>query len=145
MANESAEAMSPLSRLRVETSGDDLAVVGKTSIPANLTNWSFGQLCRRVGAPAGYLESLPANLAAQNMNHGLEALGRQDTARDANLLFGIGNGSLTLRSMMTDAYSRFWNYEVVERLLALREHGLGASHARHPQDGKRFPSIVCGR
>ena len=34
MADESAEAISPLSRLRVEASGDDLTLVGKTSIPA---------------------------------------------------------------------------------------------------------------
>ena len=85
MANESAEAFSPLSGLRVEATGDDLALSGKTSIPAQLTNWSFGQLCRKISAPAGYLEGLPASLAAQNINHGLEELGQVDDSRDANL------------------------------------------------------------
>jgi hypothetical protein len=144
MANESAEAISPLSCLRVEACGDDLALIGKTSIPAQLTNWSFGQLCRRVGAPSGYLEGLPANLAAQNINHGLEALGCQDTARDANLLFGIGNGSLVLRSMMTDAYSRFWNHEVCERLLMLQDMGWEPAMPDIRKTEQDFPALYAG-
>ena len=59
MADESAEAIRPISQLRVETSGDDLALLGKTSIPAHLTNWSFGQLCRRVGAQPGISNPYP--------------------------------------------------------------------------------------
>jgi hypothetical protein len=70
-----------------------------------------------------YLEALPATLAAQNINHGLEGLSGTDNSRKANLLFGIGHGSLTLRSLMSDAYSRFWNQEVVERLLGLQDMG----------------------
>jgi hypothetical protein len=144
MANESAEAISPMSRLRVEPMADDLALIGKTSIPAHLTNWSFGQLCRRVGAPAGYLEGLPAALAATNLNHGLEALGRQDNSRDANLLFGIGNGSLTLRSLMTDAYSRFWNWEVAERLLMLQDMGWEPAMPDIRRTERDFPALYAG-
>jgi hypothetical protein len=81
-----------------------------------VTNWSFAQLCERVSAPAGYLEGLPAALAAQNINHGLQELSSTENDRSANPLFGIGNGALELRSIMTDAYSRFWNWEVASDL-----------------------------
>jgi hypothetical protein len=144
IANESAEAFSPLSRLRVEATGDDLALLGKTQIPACLTNWSFGQLCRRVGAPAGYLESLPASLAAQNLNHGLEGVSHRDNVRDANLLFGISHNQLTLRSMLTDAYSRFWNYEVAERLLVLQDMGWEPAMPDIRKTEQDFPALYCG-
>jgi hypothetical protein len=144
IADESAEAISPISKLRVEGNGNDLALIGKTSIPAHLTNWSFGQLARRVGAPAGYLEGLPSALAATNLNHGLEELGHQDNSRDANLLFGISNGSLTLRSMMTDAYSRFWNYEVAERLLMLQDMGWEPAIPDIRKTEQDFPALYCG-
>lgn len=39
---------------------------------AGFTHWSFGQLCRTVGAPAGYLRDLPPTLAADCLNHGLK-------------------------------------------------------------------------
>jgi hypothetical protein len=143
MASESAEAMSPLSRLRVEPVGEDLALVGKTKIPAVLTNWSFAQICKRVAAPAGYLEALPATLAAQNINHGLEALSRQENLRDANLLFGIGKGSLELRSLMTDCYSRIWNYEIVERLMVLQDMGWEPAMPDIRKTASDFPALYA--
>ncbi len=43
MADESAEAITPVSRLKVEPAGDDLVLMGGTQIPAHINNWSFGQ------------------------------------------------------------------------------------------------------
>lgn len=144
MAAESAEAISPLSRLRVEAIDDDLKLLGRTSIPSSITNWAFGQLCRRIAAPAGYLEGLPAILAAQNLNHGLESLSSSENIRDANLLFGITNNALTLRSMMTDAYSRFWNWEVVERLLMLQDIGWEPAMPDVRKTEHDFPALYAG-
>jgi len=143
-ADQSAEAISPVSRLRVEAIGDDLSLVGKTSIPAQLTNWSFGQLCRRVGAPSGYLEALPSTLAAENINHGLAELGRSEDIKDANLLFGISGGMLTVRSLMSSAYSRIWNFEVVERLLALQDIGWEPAMPDLRKSLSDFPALYCG-
>src|ERR1700693_6384298 len=49
--------------LRLEANGPDVQLVGKAGIPANLSNWAFGQVCARLEAPARYLRNLPARLA----------------------------------------------------------------------------------
>src|SRR5579875_2517448 len=61
--------------LRVEASRDSaehltLIVPGQDA-PIAPTNWSFGQMCSLVGAPASYLRQLPAPLAGINLQHGL--------------------------------------------------------------------------
>jgi len=61
--------------LRVEAGRDDaerltLTVPGRDA-PIAPTNWSFGQMCSLVGAPASYLRQLPAPLAGMNLQHGL--------------------------------------------------------------------------
>lgn len=112
--------------LRVEARGDDLGLVGKAGVPATVTNYAFGQLAARVGAPAGYLRDLPATLAAQNLNFGFA--NRGETGTDASLLFHR-NGSLLLRAAVSTRYQRVWNYEVVDRLMGLCDrHGLVPAH-----------------
>lgn len=109
--------------LRVENVDGAVQLVGKGGLPAALTHWSFGQLASRVQAPASYLRSLPATLAAQNLNHGL-ARRLADGDRDAtvNLLFHI-NDAFVLRALTSDKYERIWNYEIAERLLHLQSQG----------------------
>ena len=79
--NKSAGASVQYNNLRVEAADQDIQLVGREGIPAKLTNWSFGQLSQRAGAPASYLRKLPPTLAAQNINHGLKAREDDDTAR----------------------------------------------------------------
>lgn len=111
----------PWADLRVEAAGDDLNLVGRANLPAKVTHYAFGQLAGRAGAPAAYLRDLPATLAAQNINHGLKS---KADATDAQLLFHR-NGGLILRAATSDRYARIWNYEVIERLMALSQrHGL---------------------
>jgi hypothetical protein len=112
-----------LASLRVENMDGDLALVGRKNIPARLTNWAFGQLAARVGAPAGYLETLPATLAAQNLNHGLaHKVATAGKEALVNLLFHR-NGEMISRSINGERYSRFWNWEVCERLLDMERRG----------------------
>jgi hypothetical protein len=84
---------------------------------AILTNWAFSQLCQRVGAPAGYLRSLPADVAAQCLEYGIgksadecNILTRKDTDVDddvtANLAAAFTSGS----------YGRIWDYDVLTEL-----------------------------
>jgi hypothetical protein len=60
-------------------------------------------------------------MACQNLNHGL-ANNRTGDDDIASLLFH-SNGSLLLRAMTTDTYTRIWNYEVAQRLLELQGKG----------------------
>ncbi len=57
--------------IRVEARSDipeRLALILPDSdMPVIPTNWSFGQMCSRVGVPASYLRDLPAALAGINL------------------------------------------------------------------------------
>lgn len=110
-AEQAQEKAVPWTDLRVEANGTELTMVGKAGIPAVPTHYAFGQLAQHVGAPAGYLRSLPATLAAQNLNHGF----KQKNGGSANLLFHQ-NGGLVLRAATTEHYARIWDYEVIGRV-----------------------------
>jgi hypothetical protein len=116
----------PYGSLRVEAKGEDLRVLGETGKPAHLTNYAFGQLSTRAGAPAGYLRKLPATLAAQNINHGLKA---RDPSEKAALLFQ-DNGSMILRAALSEKYSRIWNHKILEKLGDVLPNGWRAPPAR---------------
>ena len=118
-AASAVEKRTEFGDLRVEAAGGEVKLVGRQGIPARLTHWAFGQLCQRVGAPASYLRDLPATLAAQNLNHGLASRIEKVASESlANLLFHK-NGDWLLRSILTDSYTRIWNWEIAERLLDL--------------------------
>lgn len=121
-AETATERTIPWSDLRAEAAGEDVQLVGKGGIPAALTNWSFGQLSARVGAPGDYLRKLPPTLAAQNLNYGLAHRQEEDGPRNAEVLFHE-NGGLLARAITSDRYSRIWNHEVAARLMALQSLG----------------------
>lgn len=124
-ADAAKEAVVPWDTLHIETDTEEytneknLFLTGSKGKQATLTNWAFGQLCQRAEAPASYLRTLPAKLAATNLNHGLHKR-LESTVKDAKLLFHT-NGTLILRALTTEAYERLWNYEVAERLLDLAD------------------------
>lgn len=83
------------------------------------TNWAFGQLASRVGAPASYLRTLPAAIAADNLNYGLQF---NRDIEDVNVLV---ERSGTLRAMTGPKYGRVWNSDVVGALT--RQFGDGVT------------------
>lgn len=116
----------------------DLQLSGDEGRPAKFTHWAFGQLCSRVGAPAGYLRELPAPMAASCLDYGLRRIG-SDGAAESKVLFHA-NGDLVCRSFTSDDYARIWNWEVIERLLQLAALGWRvppARPARENQNGAR--------
>lgn len=118
-AAQAAEAEVNWNDLRVEAQGPDLHLTGKTDVKARVTHYAFGQLAARAEAPQAYVRTLPATLAAQNLNYGLAR--RADDAT-AKLLFH-SNGGLLLRAATGKGYERVWNWEVCDRLLALEVDG----------------------
>lgn len=83
---------------------------------ARFTNYAFGQFASSVGAPSGYLRSLPAATAAECLNVGINAL--PSDASDRSLLFHK-NGGLTLRAALSTHYDRVWDADVCEMLQGL--------------------------
>lgn len=108
--------------LRVEAAEGDVNLVGKQGIPARFTHWAFGQLCRRLSAPADFLRELPPTLASQVLNNRLANLTGKVEDAVSSLLFHA-NGGLLLRAITSDKYQRVWNHEVAERLLGLEGQG----------------------
>lgn len=78
---------------------------------AKFTPWSFGQLCRTVGAPASYVRELPPAIAADALNFGLQDA-PHGTA--ANLLVRAPNGEPEpiVRACTSDSYGRLWDCEL---------------------------------
>lgn len=111
-----------LSTIRTEAQEGEVKLVGKGNIQARLSNWAFGQVSRVASAPANYLRSLPATLAAQNLNHGLKKQNEQRPDQTVNIMAHV-NGDLLVRAMTSDIYTRIWNWEILERMLPLEAEG----------------------
>lgn len=77
------------------------------------TNFSFGQLATLAEAPAGYLRTLPSEIAADALNYGLK-FKRQIS--DVGILT-YDNGSSELRAATGPTYGRIWDSEIVRSLI----------------------------
>lgn len=108
-------------RLMAAPVGDDpatrgLAIVERNSgAPALPSHWAFGQLCGRVGAPAGYLRTLPAALAADCVNLGLQT--RDVDEIGVLLRQGVAGSPADLAAVTGPNYGRVWNAEIAAALV----------------------------
>jgi hypothetical protein len=75
---------------------------------AELTPWSHGQLCRLVGAPAAYVRTLPSDVAAAALNHGLQA-SQVGTKAVVLAQRAPDTGTVTARAITTETYGRLWD------------------------------------
>lgn len=105
--------------LRVAAENDRLLLTGPKGQTADLTNWTFGQIAEKAKAPATYIKTLPANVAADCINIGLK---RSDDESTAQVLFSR-NGDLTARAITSDKYSRIWNADITKRLVEIEARG----------------------
>lgn len=103
-----------LTAMPVEEDRDALVVVGPNGTPVTPTNWAFGQMAQRAGAPAGYLRALPGALAADCINFGLKHV--RDVEDLGVLLFKNG-GPAELRAVTGPNYGRIWNETVAKALV----------------------------
>lgn len=139
-ANDSRQSTVKWADLSVAPDGDEVRLVGrKTNNTALITHYAFGQLAARAKAPAAYLRTLPAALAADCMNDGIKRHA-VNSGNDASLLFH-SNGQLIVRSATTTVYSRIWNHEVTQRLLDLQQRAnLVPARQTFSWDGSALPN-----
>jgi len=83
------------------------------------THFAFGQLCSYASAPAAYLRRLPSQLAAINLQWGLE----KSPLRDDSLVLGQSNGDHKLRAMTSTSYGRIWDIDVVKAIQKVNGDG----------------------
>lgn len=88
---------------------------GKSTEISLPTHWSFGQVCERAKAPAAYMRTLPSELAADCVNHGL----RRNDVQELKMLVR-GDDLLpapTLAAATGPNYGRIWNADIVTALV----------------------------
>lgn len=119
-------ASAELRRLDCIPQNDELVLAGPNGAVASFTHYSFGQLCARVHAPADYMRSLPAALAAENLNNGL-----RNSEVAGQLLLDVSNQDhFELRAFTSERYSRIWNADILEGLRSLEDQGWRVPPAR---------------
>lgn len=91
-----------------------LCAVGPDGNAVNFTHYSFGQLAARAGAPAGYLRELPAPIAADCMNYGLQY---SRNIENLGVLLYKNGGGPELRAVTGPNYGRVWNSSVTQQLV----------------------------
>ena len=92
----------------------DVVVVGPNGNPIAPTHWSFGQLASLAGAPAGYLRKLPAPVAADCLNYGLQV---ERQAESVGVLLHQNGGAPALRAATGPAYGRIWDADILHHLI----------------------------
>lgn len=105
-------------RVRADLETDTLGIVNSSQQDGpslTPTHYSFGQLATLVKAPAGYLRTLPAPLAADCLNLGLI---QRDVEEVGLLMTRTDNGNgLDLRAATGPNYGRVWNSTITSALL----------------------------
>lgn len=90
-----------------------LAIVGPDGGQASITNWGFNQLANKANVPPGYISTLPAYLAAENLNYGLSS----NNEEASMLITKQEDDSLNIRAVLGPKYGRIWNSQVTAQLV----------------------------
>lgn len=94
--------------------GGGIEMVGPQGHGYEPTNFAFGQLATLAEAPAGYLRTVPAEIASDCVNYGLKF---KRNIADVGLLLHK-NGSSMVRAATGPRYGRIWNADVTNALIA---------------------------
>lgn len=92
------------------------------------THWSFGQLCGLVGAPAGYLRSLPASIAGIDLQHGL----LHHRSEQIKVLETREKDQVELRAVTGPDYGRIFDHELVSAVQRIAGDGTGDTRWKVP-------------
>jgi hypothetical protein len=93
---------------------DALAISDRSGPSRALTHWSFEQLAGLAGAPPAYLRTLPAPIASDAINYGLQ---RAD--RGQHQLFADRDEPWTVHAITSPRYARVHHDELADRVLDL--------------------------
>lgn len=138
-------------RLEARPVADDpraLAVLGPDGQPTLPSHWAFGQLASRIKAPAGYLRTLPSDIAADAINHGLKARGIEDVG--ALLRMGEVDGDSQimqgdtpqLAALTGPNYGRVWNSDVIAAIVHRFGNGVDGDFTVPGEFGKTLTSVT---
>lgn len=128
MRSRAQDAETP--RLNITGGDDGTITVNGQHAQAVPSNWAFGQLSRTLGAPAGYLRTLPAPLAARCLMQGVAGSEKQAvkvltlTPEDEN----NENAPRILQAVTSPTYGRIWDADVCDMAARIVERSEGRFH-----------------
>ena len=112
--NNSRAVVASTARIHVKPlDNKNLVIMGQSEVGYEPTHYSFGQLSTLAEAPAGYLRTLPAPMAADCLNYGLKY--KRDI-EDVGLLLSKNHRN-ELRAATGPRYGRIWNSDVVDAMI----------------------------
>lgn len=118
------------------TEGDNIQIETPWDV-LSPSHWSFGQVCRNIGAPADYIRKLPAELAVRNLTHSAANAAREDV-KLLSVESGDSLNESTLQAVTSTTYGRIWDADVVEAVQRIRERSGGKFF--NPKDWSGTPS-----
>jgi Domain of unknown function (DUF932) len=116
--NHSREMSSvPYAEVKVEPTGGELALTTADGVRYGLLNSSTQQLCQRARVPHSLVARQPAELAARNINWGIEAH-RKEESDNCELLIYRGSTEM-VRAITSERYERLWSADYLATLLPI--------------------------
>ena len=127
----SRTVVAPTRRISAAPTPDNrgMEIVTPTGARYTPTHMAFGQIAALAAAPAGYLRTLPAPIAADCVNYGLQF---ERGGEDAAFLLQNVGGTLTLRAATDPRYGRIWNADILSGLVDRFGDGTTAGTFRVP-------------
>jgi hypothetical protein len=127
-SDRSLEKEVPIGSLQVVTTAEGDLRLARGDDEAELTNWSFGQLSRFAKAPADYVRRLPAHLAAQCLNHGIQeahAASSSEQAKTVQVFLQLAEeGQLArVRAVNGENYGRILDFQSLDFIRSCTEGG----------------------
>lgn len=117
-----------------ERSGLVLASEAGMSMPSH---WAFGQLASLAKAPAGYLRTLPAPVAADCINYGLKF--KREPENIGGYYTKDDTGSISMRAATGPNYGRVYNSDIVGSLMQKFGNGVDGDFKVPGEFGKDVP------
>lgn len=100
------EVVTPFDGFRAIEHEESVSVVGKAGVAYSPTHYAFSQLATLAEAPPSYLRRLPASLAVQCLNTGLNAY-------KCNTQLLLNKKSNVVAAFTGENYGRIWNDDVI--------------------------------
>ncbi len=115
-----------------------LMIAGPNGHEYALSHWAMGQASALVGAPAAYLRTLPAPLAADALNYGFMV---ERDAQDVGVLLQR-DAHPTMRAMTGPRYGRIWNSDVIAALMDQFGDGVNGDFRVPGKFGKALDTVT---
>ena len=111
----SREVIAPSKKLRAAPApSNGIVITGPNGHAYAPTHHAFGQIATLAGAPAGYLRKLPAPVAADCINYGLQV---EREVSDVGILLTRSDAiEPTIRAATGPRYGRIWNGDITRAL-----------------------------